>query len=185
VLAVEPDPKMRALIPAAAEVKAGTAEEIPFPDRSVAVVFCGESFHWFDWPRAILELARVLEARGGLVLMWNRPPVGQLHSAEWPPRVGELLDGLGDPSPPERRYESYAWRDALEGSPFEPLRSAVVPNGGEIEREALLARISSWSPVAALPEAEHEAFVTELAGALTAPSYRATLQTYVHWTRLA
>jgi SAM-dependent methyltransferase len=185
VLSVEPDPEMRSLIPREAEVMAGTAEEIPVPDRSVTAIFCGESFHWFEWPRAIAEIARVLDPGGGLVLMWNRPSGGRLHSAEWPPRVGELLNRLGDPSPPEHRYESYAWRDALARSPFGPLRSAVVPNGGEIDRETLIARISSWSPIASRPEPERTAFVAELAAELTEPTYSATLETHVYWTRLA
>jgi SAM-dependent methyltransferase len=46
VIAVEPLAEMRTLIPAGAETVAGTAEEIPLPDHTVAAVFCGESFHW-------------------------------------------------------------------------------------------------------------------------------------------
>jgi SAM-dependent methyltransferase len=184
VVAVEPEEAMRALIPAEAEALPGTAEEIPLEDHAVSAVFCGESFHWFHWPRAIPEIVRVLEPLGGLVLMWNRPS-GGLNSAEWPQGVSDALDRLVDPSPPERRYQSFAWRDALAGSPFEDLRSAVVPNGGEIERAELLARIASWSRVATLLDGEREAFLAEVAGHLTEPSYRATLETHLYWTRLA
>ncbi len=183
VVAVEPDEAMRVLIPATAETLAGTAEEIPLEDHAVSAVFCGESFHWFHWPRAIPEIVRALEPSGGLVLMWNRPS-GGLDSAEWPRGVSDALDRLGEPSPPERRYQSFAWRDALSGSPFEELRSAVLPNGGELDRAALIARIASWSQVAALPDREREAFIAEVAGHLTEPSYRATLETHVYWTRL-
>ena len=62
VTAVEPDDAMRALIPAEAVVLDGGAEKIPLPDGSLAAVFCAESFHWFDWPRALPEIARVLRA---------------------------------------------------------------------------------------------------------------------------
>lgn len=184
VVAVEPEEAMRRLIPISAEVLPGTAEEIPLPDCSVAAAFCGESFHWFDWTRAIAEIVRVLEPRGGLVLMWNRPS-GGLNSAEWPKKVSDALDRLGDPSPPERRYQSFAWRDALSGSPFEALRSRVVPTGGEIRRETLLARIASWSPIATLTDTERESFLAEIAEHLTEPTYRETLETHVYWTRLA
>jgi SAM-dependent methyltransferase len=184
VVAVEPDEAMRALILAEAEVLAGTAEEIPLEDQSVSAVFCGESFHWFDWPPAIAEIVRVLEPLGGLVLMWNRPS-GGLDSAEWPQGVSHALDRLVDPSPPERRYRSFAWRDALAGSPFEELRSAVVLNRGELDRAGLLARIESWSQVATLPDGDREAFLAEVADHLTEPSYRATLETHLYWTRLA
>jgi SAM-dependent methyltransferase len=185
VVAVEPVDDMRVLIPPQAEVLGGTAEEIPLPDRSVAAVFCGESFHWFDWPRAITEIVRVLQPSGGLAVMWNRPSGGLLHSAEWPPGVSDALDRLVDPSPPARRYHSFAWRDALSDSPFEELRFAAVPNEGEIGREALVARIASWSQVAVLPDDEREAFVAEIAEYLTEPTYRVTLETHLYWTRLA
>jgi SAM-dependent methyltransferase len=184
VVAVEPEEAMRALIPGGAETLAGTAEEIPLEDEAVTAVFCGESFHWFEWRRAVPEMMRVLRPRGGLVLMWNRPS-GGLNSAEWPQGVSDLLDRLGDPSPPERRYQSFAWRDALAGSPFEELRSAVVLNGGQLDRARLLARIASWSQVAMLPDGEREAFLAEVAGHLTEPSYRTMLETHLYWTRLA
>jgi SAM-dependent methyltransferase len=184
VAAVEPDAGMRALLPRAAEVLPGTAEEIPLPDDFFAAVFCGESFHWFDWERAIPEIARALKPGGGLVLMWNRPS-GGLSSAEWPPEVGEALDRLVDPIPPEHRYLSFAWRDALAGSPFEELHFESVPNAGELDSEGLLARIASWSHVASLPEEDRGALLQEIATHLTEPTYPATLETHVYWTRLS
>jgi SAM-dependent methyltransferase len=183
VIAVEPLDAMRALIPPGAEVLGGTAEEIPLADASVCAVFCGESFHWFDWPRAIPEIVRVLEPHGGLVLMWNRPS-GGLNSVEWPQPVRDALDRLVDPSPAERRYHSFAWRDALTASPFEGLGFEVVPNSGLLDRERVLARIASWSQVASLPEEEREALLTEISGHLTEPTYASTLETHVYWTRL-
>jgi SAM-dependent methyltransferase len=183
VVAVEPDGAMRALIPAEAEVLAGSAEKVPLPDGSVDAVFCGESFHWFDWPCAIGEIVRVLEPGGGLVLMWNRPS-GGLHSGDWPQGVNDALDRLVDPAPPQRRYASFAWRDALTRSPFGELQSRVVPNGGELRRAELIARIASWSQVASLPHGEREAFVAEVAGYLTEPTYATTLETHLYWARL-
>jgi SAM-dependent methyltransferase len=184
VVAVEPDPAMRALIPVEAEVLAGTAEEVPLPDASVAAVFCGESFHWFDWPRAIGEIARVLEPGGGLVLMWNRPS-GGLHSVDWPQGVRDALGRLVDPAPSGRRYASFAWRDALTRSVFGELGSAVIPNGGDVSRAELIARIASWSQVASLSDGEREAFLAEVASHLTEPTYPATVETHLYWARLA
>jgi SAM-dependent methyltransferase len=183
VVAIEPDSRMRALLPAEAEVVRGTAERIPAPDDDFAAVFCGESFHWFGWNRAIPELVRALAPGGGLVLLWNRPS-GGLSSSEWPPGVGEALDRLVDPIPPQHRYLSFAWRDALARSPFEELRFETVPNGAVLDRERLLARIASWSHVASLPGNERQALLDEVAGHLTEPSYPATLETHLYWTRL-
>jgi len=183
VAALEPDAGMRGLIPGGADVLAGRAEEIPAPDGSFGAVFCGESFHWFEWERAIPEIARVLRPGGGLVLMWNRPS-GGLSSEEWPAGVKDALDRIVDPIPPEHRYMSLVWRDALAASPFEELRFETFPNAAVLDREQLLARVSSWSHVAALPELERRAFLDEIAAHLTAPSYPATLETHLYWTRL-
>ncbi len=182
VIAVEPLATMRALIPDGAAVLAGSAEHIPLPDGWVSCVFCGESFHWFDWPRALPEIARVLEPRGGLVLMWNRPPKGEIASSPWPQAVGEALERI---TPAHgSRYESFAWRDALDESPFVELGFRVVPNPGEVSREALIARIASWSQVASLPDPERESFLAEIAGDLTEPAYPSRLDTHVYWARL-
>jgi SAM-dependent methyltransferase len=179
VIAVEPLDAMRALIPPGAETLAGTAEEIPLEDGAVSAVFCGECFHWFDWPRAIPEIARVLTPGGVLALMWNRP-AGGVHSGDWPQDVNDALERLSDGS----RYESFAWRDALAGSPFQELRFERIPNGGEINRERLLAWIGSWSNVASLPDEERRGFLAEVAGYLTEPTYRATIETHLYWSRL-
>ena len=184
VTAVEPDPGMRALLPAAAEALSGTAERIPVQDDSFSAVFCGESFHWFDWGLAIPEIARVLVPSRGLVVMWNRPS-GGLSSAEWPPEVGQALDRLVDPIPFEHRYRSFSWRDALADSPFGELRSETFPNGEMLDRERLLARIASWSHVASLSGDERQALLHEIAAHLIEPTYPATLETHVYWTRLS
>jgi SAM-dependent methyltransferase len=183
VAAVEPDAAMRKLVPSGADRLEGAAESIPVPDDSFAAVFCAESFHWFDWPRAIPEIARVVVPGGGLVLLWNRPS-GGLSSAEWPPAVGEVLDRLVDPIPPQHRYLSFAWRDALAGSDFEELRFEIFPNGETIDRERLLARVASWSHLAALPGPTRQAALEEIAAHLTEPTYPATLETHVYWARL-
>ncbi|HEY8078052.1 MAG TPA: class I SAM-dependent methyltransferase, partial [Labilithrix sp.] len=36
------------------------AEALPFADESFAIVTCGQAFHWFDGPRVLKEIARVL-----------------------------------------------------------------------------------------------------------------------------
>jgi SAM-dependent methyltransferase len=71
VVAVEPLDDMRAHIPAPARALAGTAEQIPLPDASVDAVTVGQAFHWFDVPRAMAEIMRVLRPGGRLALFWN------------------------------------------------------------------------------------------------------------------
>lgn len=71
VVAVEPLADMRVHIPRAAEVLDGTAEAIPLPDAAVDAVVAGQAFHWFDIPRAMTEIARVLRPGGTVGLFWN------------------------------------------------------------------------------------------------------------------
>src|ERR1700710_654683 len=62
---------MRALVPAAAQALAGSAEQVPLPDRSVDAVLVGQAWHWFDQARALAEVRRVLRPGGTLGLLWN------------------------------------------------------------------------------------------------------------------
>lgn len=71
VVAVEPSAEMRALVPDAATVLAGTAEQIPLDDRSVDAVVAGQAWHWFDATRATAEVARVLRPGGFTAALWN------------------------------------------------------------------------------------------------------------------
>jgi ubiquinone/menaquinone biosynthesis C-methylase UbiE len=77
VLAVEPNSEMleacRALAaehPALQVVK-GSAEATTLPDASVNLIAVGRAMHWFDWPRAHREFARILQPGGWVLLASN------------------------------------------------------------------------------------------------------------------
>ena len=55
---------------------AASAEHIPLRSRSVDLVVCGQSFHWFDHDVAMAEIARVLRPGGVLALAWNTYDTG-------------------------------------------------------------------------------------------------------------
>ena len=82
VVAVEPVAEMRAAIGPTARALEGTAEAIPLPDDSADAVTVGQAFHWFDGPKALAEIERVLRPGGALALVWNRRPVesSELHA---------------------------------------------------------------------------------------------------------
>ena len=155
VIAIEPLAGMRALIPGEAETLPGTAEEIPLPGESLDGVFCGESFHWFDWSRALPEIARVLRPGGRLAMLWNR------GKTTWPPEVAAILDRV-DHSPGEKRYQAYAWRDSFAGSAFEPLVHEVFPHESDVPRDVLIARIGSWSNFTIRSPDERRALLVEI-----------------------
>lgn len=53
------------------EYRLGTGENTGLPDKSVNLVLCAQSFHWFDPGAAMREFHRILKPDGRLALMWN------------------------------------------------------------------------------------------------------------------
>jgi SAM-dependent methyltransferase len=95
LIAVEPDPEMRAELARAvpqAVVLDGSAERIPLADRSVDAILVGQAFHWFARPAADHEMARVLRPGGVVGLLWNFPD----RKVGW---VGEFYQATQDPTP--------------------------------------------------------------------------------------
>ena len=176
-IAVEPDSRMRELI-SGADVLAGTAEEIPLPDASVDGVFAAEAFHWFDWPVAVAEIARVLRPGGVLALLWNRfdsadrvLPKDVLPASTSPTKHGLVKTG--------------EWVRAFDGSRFEPFRDVQVEAQREVSRQELLDFFASVSSVTALADEERRAALERIDAALPSPTYRRTWTATLFWTRLA
>ena len=93
VLATEPLPAMLRQLTRRVPVAhvASAAEHIPLRSRSVDVVVCGQSFHWFDHDLAMAEIARVLRSGGVLALAWNTYDT----SIPWVRRLARLLHAPG------------------------------------------------------------------------------------------
>ncbi|WP_051276969.1 class I SAM-dependent methyltransferase [Marmoricola sp. URHB0036] len=89
VLATDPLPDMLAVLATRVDAHhvVATAEQIPVRSRSVDVVVCGQSFHWFDHDVAMAEIARVLRPGGVLALAWNTYDEG----IPWVKRLKRLL----------------------------------------------------------------------------------------------
>ena len=182
VVAVEPLDGMRGvleqLVPEA-EALRGTAEDIPLADGEVDAAFVGEAFHWFAGEVVLAELARVLRPGGTLAVLFNthegeiEPP---LPAAFW-----ETYDARALKKDPEQTVGSGIWREAFPG-PFEPLREARFPNPLRLDRDGLIAHVSSWSTVAVLPDDERETLVEDLRRLAPAGEYVLPLRTDLHWT---
>jgi SAM-dependent methyltransferase len=190
VVAVEPDDEMRrhlaALCPAA-EVVAGSAEQIPLPDASMDAVFAAQSFHWFANETALAEITRALRPRGALIMMWNVPAgpaeptiaaAERLLAEHWPKGWDFPLDlGSASRATPE-------WRQAFAQSSFEEIRDVRLPNPQTVDPEGLVAFFDSMGWIAALPDAERVVLLDRVRSRLTSPEYRLPWETHVHWTRL-
>ena len=77
VIGVDPDGRLldqaRRLDVAASatvEYKIGSAEAIPLPDGVADVVSAGQSWHWFDGPKAAMEFSRITKPRAQVVVAY-------------------------------------------------------------------------------------------------------------------
>jgi SAM-dependent methyltransferase len=192
VIAVEPDPEMRAMLAAAcpaADGRHGRAEEIPLPAGSVDGVFAAEAFHWFDGDRALAEIARVLRPGGPLVLLWNVP------AGPTEPSIAAAEELLLEHAPPRHelghdpldlnadRFSSGEWQAAFAGAPFEELREARIRHVQVLDRDAFVAFFESMAWLGELPEERRTTLVGRLRGLLEAGEYRRPWETRVHWTQ--
>ena len=96
----------RAIAPPARAVD-GIAEAIGLPDASADAVTVAQAFHWFDGPRALAEIHRVLRPGGVLALIWNRRDTRDALQG----RITALLEPHRGGVPAHR---DGTWRAALE-----------------------------------------------------------------------
>lgn len=165
LVAVEPVVGMRRVLAEALPdlpILDGTAEALPLGDASVDAVTVGQAFHWFDGPRALAEIARVLRPGGGLALIWNLRD----ESVGWVAELSSLLDRYAGGAP---RYWQRGWLAAFGGGhSFGPLqeRRFVYEQVGTLA--TMRDRVASISFIACLPDPEREAFLGQATALLAA-----------------
>lgn len=157
VTAIEPLTEMLELLPSAAPgafAILGNAEVIPLPDAHADVVTCAQSFHWFDHPVALPEIARVLRPDGRLAIVWNTRD----DREPWVARLSELIGN-----------EAVAQEDSVspidESGLFGPVETAEFEHVQTLDRELLLELVLSRSYCAKLPPPEREP-ILDAVGAL-------------------
>lgn len=165
VTAVEPDGEMlsqlRRLFPRVRAL-AGSAEAIPLPDGSVDAVACGQAMHWFDMPRAIPEIARVLVSGGSLAGLWNADD----DRVEWVAALQEVAREAAAPSVSRRRAEAADFGTGQFGGEFGPAARAEFAHQQPHTAASLLALSGTHSRVLTLPSAERAALLRAVAGFL-------------------
>jgi ubiquinone/menaquinone biosynthesis C-methylase UbiE len=154
VHASDPDEGMLDVLSArvpGASTKVAGAEEIPAHDRSVDVVVCAGSFHWFDHERALPEIARVLKPSGHLAVTWNQRD----ERIPWVRRLGAVL---GDA---EHRFDT-AYDVVAASGLFGFVEETSFKHWQDINRESIVDLALSRSDVAAMEEAERAAKLAEV-----------------------
>ena len=170
LIAVEPvDAMRRRLVSIAPDVEVldGTAEAIPVTDHTIDVVTVAQAFHWFDAPRALTEIARVLRPGGLLALIWNVRD----ETVGWVRAFTELTVERSGGRPYTRFHVASSAGEAMTRDHVEVIGASGRFGPVEEERYAspqdatidlVVDRAASTSFVSALPTVERDALLADL-----------------------
>lgn len=123
----------------------GSAEVLPLPDAHADAVTCAQSFHWFDHPTALVEIARVLRPEGVLALVWN----SRDDADPWMSRLSAII---GNES-----VEDDDVGPVLDASGlFEPVEKAQFAHVQTLDRGGLRDLVLSRSYCAKLPQEDRD-----------------------------
>jgi SAM-dependent methyltransferase len=162
VTAVEPDGSMlaelRDRLPSARAVP-GRAEAIPLADGSVHAVLCGQAMHWFDMPRALPEIARVLTGGGVLAGLWNIDD----DRVEWVAGLEDAAEGAAAPSLSRRREEAADYGpDQFGLELFTPAERAEFSHGQRHTAESLTGCVATHSRLLVMEPAERNRLLAQV-----------------------
>jgi len=165
VTAVEPDPKMLAILQRdleSARALPGRAEEIPVPDGSADAVVAGQALHWFDLDRALPEIARVLSPGGVLAGLWNVDDDRLDWVAELA-RISKRNSSVTLLRWRERNRESPQERLLEEGSAFfGPAQIGEFEHGQLRTADSLVATIATHSHFLVMDETERTRLLAQV-----------------------
>jgi SAM-dependent methyltransferase len=162
VTAVEPDDSMLARLRGglpSVPALSGRAEAIPLPGGSVDAVLCGQAMHWFDMPRALPEIARVLRSGGVLAGLWNNDD----DRVEWVAGLEDAAEGAAAPSLSRRRAEAAGYGpDQFGLELFTPAERAEFSHGQRHTAESLAANVATHSRLLVMEPAERNRLLAQV-----------------------
>jgi SAM-dependent methyltransferase len=148
-----------------------------------------QAFHWFDGPRALAEIHRILKSGGGLGLVWNV----RNETLPWVHRLTAILDEREGDVP---QYRTLEWMTPFKGSGFKgsalfsPLEAGVFEHVQLLTPTKLLDRVASISFIASLPEVERAAVLDQVRELVQSePAIRGVAEfempyrTFTYWCR--
>jgi SAM-dependent methyltransferase len=158
VRGVEPNDEMRAEAeqapgpyPTLLGYTKGTAEATGLPDGAAQAVLAAQAFHWFDAPKALAELHRILRPGGWAALMWYERDEADACTAAY----GAVIRS----APGAEKVEGSRFRagEVLLHSPlFVEARRETFLDGQVLHEEGLLGRAFSVSYAPREPAAAAE-----------------------------
>jgi ubiquinone/menaquinone biosynthesis C-methylase UbiE len=151
VTGVEPSASMRASFrssSAGMEVLDGSDVSIPLDDDSIDAVFVAQAFHWFDAPRALKEIHRVLVPQGGLGLVWNERD----ETVEWVAALSRAMQW--DTRQPYEVGRDFT--DVISSGPFTKVERVEFSHAQMLSREGLLQRVLTTSYISTMNQEERD-----------------------------
>jgi SAM-dependent methyltransferase len=134
---------LRSRAPSAAPVL-GLAERIPVRARSVDLVVAAQSFHWFDAPRVLDEVARVLRPGGRFAVVWNQRD----ERIPWVKRLGAIIGSAETQADPTDVID--------ESGMFETVERATFRFWQPMSQQSLRDLVASRSAVAVMSDLERD-----------------------------
>jgi SAM-dependent methyltransferase len=133
------------------------AEALPVRPSAFGAVSAASAFHWFDGPRALREIHRVLRSGGRLALAWNRRD----DQVPWVAGLSAIVNRSETGAP---RYRSGAWRCAFDDAAglFAPVEEGHFRHEHRLSPDGVVDRVASISFVARKPAEEREAILAEV-----------------------
>ncbi len=157
VTAVDPSASMRESFRQASsdmEVLDGSDTSIPLDDASVDAAFVAQAFHWFDAPRALHEIHRVLVPKGGLGLIWNERD----ETVEWVSALSRAMQW--DTRQPYQVGKDFS--DVISMGPFSNVERVGFNHSQVLSREGLLQRVLTTSYISVMDHEERDQLMTSV-----------------------
>jgi ubiquinone/menaquinone biosynthesis C-methylase UbiE len=151
VTAVEPSASMRDSFRSAnsdVEILDGSDVSIPIDDDSVDAVFVAQAFHWFDAPRALNEIHRVLVPHGALGLIWNERD----ETVEWVSALSHAMQW--DTRQPYEVGKDFT--DVISAGPFTNVERLHFKHSQLLSRDGLLQRVQTTSYISTMDQEERD-----------------------------
>jgi SAM-dependent methyltransferase len=151
VTAVEPSASMRDSFRSAnadMEIRDGSDVAIPIDDHSVDAVFVAQAFHWFDAPRALEEIHRVLVPHGALGLIWNERD----ETVEWVSALSRAMQW--DTRQPYEVGKDFT--EVIAAGPFTNVERAFFQHSQLLSREGLFQRVLTTSYISTMEDEERD-----------------------------
>lgn len=157
VTAVEPSASMRESFRSAhtdMEILDGSDISIPIDDDSVDAVFVAQAFHWFDAPRALNEIHRVLVPHGALGLIWNERD----ETVEWVSALSHAMQW--DTRQPYEVGKDFT--GTISSGPFTKVERAFFKHSQVLTRDGLVQRVLTTSYISTMEQDERDRLIASV-----------------------